>query len=117
MECHPDGVPLTQQRIGLIMQKDEHIFISDAKGSRIVHLDEACISPYDHGLLYGDGVFEGIRIYNGRIFRFEEHIDRLYSPPRASDWRSPFPRTNWRGKLSSFAERTGSRTKGTSGRS
>lgn len=40
--------------------------------------DEASVSAYDHGFLYGDGVFEGIRIYNGRIFKFEEHIDRLY---------------------------------------
>ncbi len=38
----------------------------------------ACISVYDHGLLYGDGVFEGIRAYNGKIFRCKEHIDRLY---------------------------------------
>lgn len=39
---------------------------------------EAKISVFDHGLLYGDGVFEGIRAYNGRIFKFDEHIDRLY---------------------------------------
>ncbi|MEA1996656.1 MAG: branched-chain-amino-acid transaminase [Gemmatimonadota bacterium] len=39
---------------------------------------EAKISVYDHGLLYGDGVFEGIRVYSGRVFRFREHIDRLY---------------------------------------
>jgi len=36
------------------------------------------ISPFDHGFLYGDGVFEGIRAYNGRIFKCWEHIDRLY---------------------------------------
>ena len=39
---------------------------------------EAKISVYDHGLLYGDGVFEGIRAYNGVIFKLKEHIDRLY---------------------------------------
>jgi branched-chain amino acid aminotransferase len=39
--------------------------------------EEASVSAYDHGFLYGDGVFEGIRIYNGRIFKFEEHIDRM----------------------------------------
>jgi branched-chain amino acid aminotransferase len=39
---------------------------------------EATVSVYDHGLLYGDGVFEGIRAYGGRIFRLKEHIDRLY---------------------------------------
>jgi branched-chain amino acid aminotransferase len=44
---------------------------------------EAKISVYDHGLLYGDGVFEGIRIYSGRIFRFKEHIERLYQSARS----------------------------------
>ena len=39
---------------------------------------EAKISVFDHGLLYGDGVFEGIRSYNGLVFRLKEHIDRLY---------------------------------------
>jgi branched-chain amino acid aminotransferase len=39
---------------------------------------EAKISVYDHGLLYGDGVFEGIRAYNGIVFQLKEHIDRLY---------------------------------------
>jgi len=39
---------------------------------------EAKISVYDHGLLYGDGVFEGIRAYNGIVFHLKEHIDRLY---------------------------------------
>lgn len=40
--------------------------------------EEARISVFDHGLLYGDGVFEGIRVYQNRIFKLEEHIDRLY---------------------------------------
>jgi branched-chain amino acid aminotransferase len=40
---------------------------------------DAKVSVYDHGLLYGDGVFEGIRVYNGRVFRCKEHIDRLYN--------------------------------------
>ena len=39
---------------------------------------EAKISVYDHGLLYGDGVFEGIRAYNGVVFKLKEHVDRLY---------------------------------------
>src|SRR3989338_880466 len=45
--------------------------------------DKAKISVFDHGLLYGDGVFEGIRCYNGNVFRFSEHIDRLYDSARA----------------------------------
>jgi len=43
----------------------------------IVSPENAKISVFDHGLLYGDGVFEGIRFYNGRIFKFDEHINRL----------------------------------------
>ena len=45
--------------------------------------NEAKISVFDHGLLYGDGVFEGIRFYNGRVFRLKEHLDRLYDSARA----------------------------------
>jgi len=44
---------------------------------------EAKISVFDHGLLYGDGVFEGIRFYNGRIFRLDGHLDRLWDSARA----------------------------------
>src|SRR5215475_1896716 len=44
---------------------------------------DAKISVFDHGLLYGDGIFEGIRAYNGRVFRLKEHIDRLYASAKA----------------------------------
>jgi len=44
----------------------------------LVKREEAKISVFDHGLLYGDGVFEGIRSYNGRVFRLQEHIRRLF---------------------------------------
>jgi branched-chain amino acid aminotransferase len=50
---------------------------------KIVPESEAKISVFDHGLLYGDGVFEGIRIYNGRVFRLTEHLKRLYDCARA----------------------------------
>src|SRR5438874_13695938 len=43
---------------------------------------EAKVSVYDHGLLYGDGVFEGIRVYGGKVFRLREHVDRLYESAR-----------------------------------
>lgn len=45
--------------------------------------ENAKISVFDHGLLYGDGVFEGIRFYNGRVFRLEEHIRRLFDSAKA----------------------------------
>ncbi|NOZ68212.1 MAG: branched-chain-amino-acid transaminase [Deferribacteres bacterium] len=44
---------------------------------------DARISVFDHGLLYGDGVFEGLRIYNGKVFRLSEHVDRLYRSAKA----------------------------------
>lgn len=44
---------------------------------------EARISVWDHGLLYGDGIFEGIRAYNGRVFRLREHLERLYRSARS----------------------------------
>src|SRR3989304_3064440 len=44
---------------------------------------QAKISVFDHGLLYGDGVFEGIRAYNGIVFKLKEHIDRLYQSAHA----------------------------------
>ncbi|MDD3977957.1 MAG: branched-chain-amino-acid transaminase, partial [Methanomicrobium sp.] len=47
--------------------------------------EEAKVSVFDHGLLYGDGVFEGIRAYNGRVFRLNEHLDRLYDSAKTID--------------------------------
>src|SRR5438309_5018688 len=44
---------------------------------------DAKISVFDHGLLYGDGVFEGMRAYNGRVFKLKEHIDRLFASAKA----------------------------------
>jgi branched-chain amino acid aminotransferase len=49
---------------------------------QLVEEAEARISVFDHGLLYGDGIFEGIRFYNRRVFRLEEHIRRLYDSAR-----------------------------------
>lgn len=49
----------------------------------LVEKSEAKISVFDHGLLYGDGVFEGIRFYKGRVFRLEEHIRRLFDSSKA----------------------------------
>ncbi len=50
---------------------------------RIVDEADAKISVFDHGLLYGDGVFEGIRIYGGKVFLQQQHIDRLYESAKA----------------------------------
>ena len=45
---------------------------------KLVPKEEAKVSVFDHGLLYGDGIFEGIRVYDGNIFRLKEHLDRLF---------------------------------------
>ena len=52
---------------------------------------EAKVSVFDHGLLYGDGVFEGMRSYGGKVFRMQEHLDRLYDSARAIHLTIPMP--------------------------
>ena len=53
--------------------------------------DEAKVSVFDHGLLYGDGVFEGIRSYNGKVFRLSQHVQRLYASAQAIWMQIPLP--------------------------
>jgi branched-chain amino acid aminotransferase len=55
----------------------------------LVPKEEAKISVFDHGLLYGDGIFEGIRAYNGRVFRLTEHLDRLWDSAKAINLEIP----------------------------
>ncbi|WP_010270771.1 branched-chain-amino-acid transaminase [Paenibacillus senegalensis] len=50
---------------------------------KYVKKEEALVSVYDHGFLYGDGIFEGIRVYNGNIFKCKEHLDRLYDSAKS----------------------------------
>ena len=52
-------------------------------GDKLVDEADAKISVFDHGLLYGDGVFEGIRVYGGRVFLHQQHIDRLFESAKA----------------------------------
>ncbi len=59
---------------------------------RLVDENEAKISIFDHGVLYGDGVFEGIRVYSGKIFEFDAHIDRLFASARAIRLALPMDR-------------------------
>lgn len=76
----------------------------------LVPKDEAKVSVFDHGLLYGDGVFEGIRVYGGNVFLLTEHIDRLYESARAIRLESPFPLTSLAPRLFKLCRRTGLRT-------
>uniref|UniRef100_UPI0035625515 aminotransferase class IV n=1 Tax=Pontiella sp. TaxID=2837462 RepID=UPI0035625515 len=59
---------------------------------KLVDEKDAVVSVFDHGLLYGDGVFEGIRAYNGRVFLLDEHIDRLYDSAKAIALNIPLTR-------------------------
>ena len=58
----------------------------------LVPAEEASVSVFDHGLLYGDGVFEGIRVYGGNVFLLGEHVDRLYQSAQAIRLEIPLAR-------------------------
>jgi branched-chain amino acid aminotransferase len=64
------------------------IFMND----RLVPENEARVSVFDHGLLYGDGVFEGLRSYSGRVFRLDAHLDRLWASAKAICLTIPLPK-------------------------
>lgn len=61
-------------------------------GGKLYEKADAKVSVFDHGLLYGDGVFEGIRSYSGRVFRLNDHVDRLYMSAMAIHLRIPMSR-------------------------
>ncbi len=69
---------------------------------KLVDEKDAKISVFDHGLLYGDGVFEGIRVYNSRVFELEAHIRRLYDSAKAIRLEVPMSRS----RLISAVEKT-----------
>ncbi len=64
------------------------VFIS----GKLYEKDDAKISVYDHGLLYGDGVFEGMRSYGGKVFRLEQHLERLWNSAKAIALEVPLSR-------------------------
>lgn len=65
---------------------EQWIFMHDG----FVKKEEAVVSVYDHGFLYGDGVFEGIRMYGGNVFRLSEHLDRLYDSAKSIMLKIPY---------------------------
>ena len=69
---------------------------------KLVDEPDAKISIFDHGLLYGDGVFEGIRVYNGRVFELQSHIRRLYESAKVIRLEIPMTKD----KLISAVEKT-----------
>lgn len=76
-------------------------------GKYVSSREEAKVSLMDHGMLYGDGVFEGIRAYHGRVFRLEEHIDRLYRSARGIAMKIPMEREQVRETILETVRRTG----------
>lgn len=60
---------------------------------KLVDREDARISVFDHGLLYGDGVFEGIRSYDGLVFKLKEHIDRLFESAKLIELEIPMAKT------------------------
>jgi len=74
---------------------------------KLVDEADAKISVFDHGLLYGDGVFEGIRVYNGRIFEFDAHIKRLYQSAKVIRLEVPMSRDELIGATEKTVEANG----------
>ena len=66
---------------------------------KLVLREEAKVSVYDHGLLYGDGVFEGIRVYAGRVFEADAHIRRLYDSAKAIRLEIPYTREQFKAAI------------------
>jgi len=74
-----------------------------------VQKEEAKVSVFDHGLLYGDGVFEGIRSYNGRVFRLDEHLQRLYDSAKVIRLTIPLSPEEMKEKILETLRRNGLR--------
>lgn len=65
------------------LRRRYHLGLIIYLNGKFVPEEEAVISVFDHGLLYGDGVFEGIRAYHNRVFRLSEHLQRLYQSAKS----------------------------------
>ncbi len=69
--------------------------------------EDATVSIFEHGLLYGDGVFEGIRAYNGLVFRLEDHMDRLFNSAKGIDLKIPVSKKEMTELVLETTRRTG----------
>jgi branched-chain amino acid aminotransferase len=74
------------------LQLKKEVVVKIYLNGKLVPERQAKISVFDHGLLYGDGVFEGIRSYNGRVFELDSHVDRLYDSAKAIALEIPMTR-------------------------
>lgn len=75
----------------------------------LVPKEQALVPLYDHGLLYGDGLFEGIRVYNNRVFKLDEHVARLYYSAQALNIDMPGPAEATREAIMETARANGHR--------
>ena len=66
--------------------------------------EKASVSIYDHGFLYGDGAFEGIRVYHGKVFKLNEHVDRLYNSLKALWIELPYGRKQFTANIEMLIE-------------
>ena len=76
---------------------------------KLVPKSQATVSVFDHGLLYGDGVFEGIRVYGGKVFELNAHVERLYESAKAIRLEIPIGREAWGEAIARTAEANGFR--------
>lgn len=79
---------------------DKWVFLN----GEYVRSEEAHVSIYDHGFLYGDGAFEGIRAYNGRAFKLNEHVERLYHSLKALWIEMPLDQVTFVGHIEKLLE-------------
>ena len=77
------------------MQEEPIVYLN----GEMVGKSKAVVSVFDHGLLYGDGIFEGIRSYNGIVFRLDDHIDRLYDSAKSIRLAIPLAKQEMRGAV------------------
>jgi branched-chain amino acid aminotransferase len=87
------------------MTKDPFVYID----GKFVPSQEAKISVFDHGLLYGDGIFEGIRVYDGVVFMLDAHLDRLYHSAKAMTLTIPLEKAELKEALLETLRRNGYR--------
>jgi len=88
-----------------MVEKENLVYID----GRFLPRSEAKISVYDHGLLYGDGVFEGIRAYNGLVFKLDEHIERLYHSANSIELSIPMSQKDMKKTILETIRRNGLR--------
>ena len=85
----PAAKPSVETKAHATSAKESKIYVD----GKFFDEGDAKVSVFDHGLLYGDGIFEGIRFYNGRVFRLEEHLQRLWDSARSICLEIPMSQT------------------------